>query len=155
MDRGSTATVLYDHDCGLCRWLLAKILRWDRAQRLRPVAIESAEGGAMLADMPQEQRLASWHLVLEDGRRYSGGDAFAPLLAMLPAGAPFGALAGRFPRLAQRAYGAVASRRSPLGRRLPRRSVSAADAVVARRAASRLRTPSSTASMRSEGTKAR
>ena len=155
MDRGSSAIVLYDRDCGFCRWSLAKILRWDRAGRLRPVPIESPEGDALLADMPPEQRLASWHLVLEDGRRYSGGDAFAPLLALLPAGAPFGALAGRFPRVARMGYGAVASRRSPLGRRLPRRWVSAADEVVARRAAIRSRTPSSTASIRSEGTKAR
>ena len=148
MDRGSSAIVLYDHDCGFCRWALAKILRWDRAQRLRPVPIESAEGGALLADLPHEQRLASWHLVLEDGRRYSGGDAFAALFAMLPAGSPFSALAGRFPGIARSGYGAVASRRSPLGRRLPRRWVSAADEVIARRGSSRSRPPASTAPSR-------
>ena len=36
--------VLYDADCGFCKWSLDKLLAWDRRQRLRPVAIQSAEG---------------------------------------------------------------------------------------------------------------
>jgi hypothetical protein len=25
-----TTTLIYDSDCGFCRWLLAKVLAWDR-----------------------------------------------------------------------------------------------------------------------------
>ena len=69
MDGGASAIVLYDSDCGFCRWALAQVLRWDRAQRLRPVPIESDEGNALLTGVPLDERLESWHLVLGDGRR--------------------------------------------------------------------------------------
>ena len=37
-------TVLYDADCGFCRWSVARLLAADRAARLRPAAILSGEG---------------------------------------------------------------------------------------------------------------
>ena len=49
--------VLYDRDCGFCRWSLDKILAWDRRRRLRPVAIQSEEGQRLLAPVPPEHRL--------------------------------------------------------------------------------------------------
>ena len=44
--------VLYDGDCGLCKWLLAGLLRFDRAGRLRPLALQRPEAEALLADVP-------------------------------------------------------------------------------------------------------
>ena len=32
----SEAVVLYDADCGFCRWAIDKLLVWDRAGRLAP-----------------------------------------------------------------------------------------------------------------------
>ena len=57
------AAILFDPDCGFCRVSLALLLRWDRHGRLRPVPLGSEEADAFLAAMPDEQRMASWHLV--------------------------------------------------------------------------------------------
>jgi len=55
--------VLYDEDCGFCKWSLNKVLAWDRRRRLRPVAIQSDEGQRLLAAVPEAERLDSAHLV--------------------------------------------------------------------------------------------
>jgi predicted DCC family thiol-disulfide oxidoreductase YuxK len=112
-------TVLYDADCGLCKWLLAGFLRWDRAGRLRPVALQRDDAEALLADLPAEERIASWHLISPAGLRRSGGEAVAPLLRLLPGGRLPAAAAARFPRLTERAYRWVAEHRAGLSRFVP------------------------------------
>ena len=103
------AIVLYDRDCGFCRWSLAKLLRWDRRrQTLRPVALQDPEGAGFSTD--------SWHLVTDDGEVFSGGAAFEPLMRLLPGGRPFAALARAFPGLTERGYRFVARHRGGLGR---------------------------------------
>ena len=88
----SERTRLYfDQDCGFCRWTLAWVLRWDRHRRLRPVAIGN----------PRD--LDSWHFE-RDGRRWSGGRAFAPLLEELPGGRALALLARRLEWLLVPAY---------------------------------------------------
>ena len=111
-----SAILLYDSDCGFCRWALAKVLAWDRRGALLPVPIDSAEGDRLLGGMPDQEKMASWHLVDPQGRLHSAGAAFAPLFRLLPGGGPFGALAERAPRATQRAYGVVAGNRSAFGR---------------------------------------
>ena len=110
--------VLYDEDCGFCRWSLVRLLRWDRDGRLRAASIQSEEGDRLLADLSEEDRLASWHLIAPDGRRYSGGAAAGPMARLLPAGAPVALLAETFPRTTDRVYRWVARNRDALGRRL-------------------------------------
>ena len=110
--------VLYDEDCGFCRWSLARLLRWDRRGRLRAVPIQGEEGDLLLADLSERDRLASWHLVTPGGRRYSGAAATGPLARLLPAGAPVAFLAETFPRSTDRLYLWVARNRDTLGRRL-------------------------------------
>ena len=81
--------MLYDEDCGFCKWSLDKILAWDRSHKLRPVPIQSEEGQRLLAAVPEEQRLDSWHLVEPwDGelRRRCGGAALRSLAGRAPAG---------------------------------------------------------------------
>lgn len=108
----SQATLLYDADCGFCRWSLERVLAWDRRGRLRPLALDSAEARELTPGMSDEQRAASWHLVEADGTVASGGAAFAPLGRLLPGGALLGAV----PRgVADRGYRFVASRRGRLG----------------------------------------
>jgi predicted DCC family thiol-disulfide oxidoreductase YuxK len=109
-------TLLYDSDCGFCRWCLGKVLAWDRRHSLRPVAIQSEEAERLLAGMPEEQRLASWHLVDGDGTVRSAGAAFPGLFRLLPGGAPFAALTSRAPRATNRAYRWVAGNRSRWGK---------------------------------------
>lgn len=115
-------TVLYDRDCGFCRWSLAKILAWDRRRRLRPLPIQSEEGQRLLeaAEIPEERRLRSWHLVRPDGRVESAGAAFPALFRLLPAGAPIAALTRALPGLSERGYMLVANNRILFGRPLTR-----------------------------------
>jgi predicted DCC family thiol-disulfide oxidoreductase YuxK len=110
--------VLYDEDCGFCRWSLDRLLRWDRRGSLRAAPIQSEEGARVLADLDEHDRLASWHLVTPDGRRYSGGAAAPPMARLLPAGAPVAFLGETFPRSTDRLYRWVARNRDTLGRRL-------------------------------------
>ena len=74
----SEAILLYDADCGFCRWAIDKLLAWDRAGRLRPAALQGPEP-TVSCRMSEEKRMGSWHLVV-DGDVYSGGAAAAPLL---------------------------------------------------------------------------
>jgi predicted DCC family thiol-disulfide oxidoreductase YuxK len=108
--------VLYDADCGFCKWSLDKILAWDRRRALRPVAIQSEEGGRLLAGIPESERLESWHLALPSGEVRSAGAAAAPLARVLPAGKPLAYLFERFPRITDRAYRFVAEHRDRFAR---------------------------------------
>jgi predicted DCC family thiol-disulfide oxidoreductase YuxK len=112
-------TIFYDADCGLCTWLMARILAWDRERRLRPVALQEPEAPVLLGDMDEATRMASWHLVTPDGVVRSAGAAVGPLLRTLPHGARLATLAERRPRLTERAYRWGADHRSALGRLLP------------------------------------
>jgi predicted DCC family thiol-disulfide oxidoreductase YuxK len=110
------AVILFDNDCGFCRWSLSKLLAWDRHGRLRPVALQSEEADDLLMGMDRERKMASWHLVARNGHIYSGGAAVPQLARLLPASAPIAALATAFPRTADRAYRWVARHRERLGR---------------------------------------
>jgi predicted DCC family thiol-disulfide oxidoreductase YuxK len=108
--------LIYDSDCGFCRWSLGKVLAWDRRARLRPVTLQSKEAEALLAGMPEEERMSSWHLVGPDGEVRSAGAGIAPLLRQLPGGSPLAAIAARTPRLMERGYRFVAGHRSLWGK---------------------------------------
>lgn len=106
--------LLYDQDCGFCIWSIARILHQDADEKLHPLPIQSAEGAQLLSSIPEERRLESWHLALEDGSLYSGGEAFVALLRLLGRPRLAGVLA-RAPRLADRGYWSLAGRRSLFG----------------------------------------
>ena len=109
------AIVIYDGDCGFCRWTLAKLLAWDRRRALRPVALQEPEAAELLAGMPVAEREASWHLVA-GGEVRSGGAALAPVLRLLPGGGAPARLADRIPGAIARAYGFVAGHRVAFGK---------------------------------------
>ncbi len=125
--------LFYDADCGFCRWSLARLLAWDRHRRVRPVAIQSAEGQRLLGDVSEAQRLSSWHLIGPDGRLHSAGAGAAPLLRTLSGGAPLAALLERFPSATEGAYAWVAAHRGRLGRLIPAAAKRRADARIRRR----------------------
>ena len=110
---GQPLAVLYDRDCGFCKWSLDKILAWDRRHRLNPIAIQSEDGRRLLAPIPPERRLDSWHLVV-DGQVQSAGAAIPPLFDALPGGRPLAALFRISPRATERAYRWVADHRDQL-----------------------------------------
>jgi len=131
--RPPAVTVLYDRDCGFCRWSIGRLLAWDRAGRLRPVAIQSAEGQRLLGDLTTEERLATAHAVDAAGRRASDGNALTPITSVLPGGGPLAALGRRAPALARAGYRAVAGRRSLFGRLISDAAKARADERIARR----------------------
>ncbi|HEX6204724.1 MAG TPA: DCC1-like thiol-disulfide oxidoreductase family protein [Solirubrobacterales bacterium] len=126
-----TWLVLYDGECGLCKWLLAGLLRLDRTGRLRPVALQRPEAETLLADLDPAERMASMHVVSPAGRRASGGDALPSLLRLLRGGRLPAAVLERSPRLSGAGYRWVATHRIGISRFVPRRAK--------RRAAERVR----------------
>jgi predicted DCC family thiol-disulfide oxidoreductase YuxK len=110
------ALLLYDADCRFCRWALRRVLAWDRAGRLRPVALQDPAAARLLSDLDERERMASWHLVDPAGRCSSAGAALAPLLRMLPGGGAPARLAERFPAAVEAGYALVAGNRSWLSR---------------------------------------
>ena len=115
----SRPIVLYDADCGVCLWSMARVLAWDRRRRLRPLALQAPEADALLGGMDHERKMASWHLVSAGGNVQSAGRALVSLLRMLPGGRPLAAALERVPGGPDRLYFAVAERRSLLGRLVP------------------------------------
>src|SRR5712691_8720073 len=112
-------TLLYDADCGFCKWIVSGVLAWDRHNRVVPRALQSAQAQALLSDLSPEERLASVHLISPDGERLSGGSVPAPLLRLLPGGTIPALAIARLPRLTSRAYDWVANHRSQLSRAVP------------------------------------
>lgn len=122
--------VIYDADCGFCRWTLALLLRADRHRRLRPLALGAPEADALLADLEPEQRIASWHLVSPDGTRTSAGVALPEVLRLLPGGGRPAAALARIPGPTERGYRWVADRRSKLSRAVPGSAKRRATALI-------------------------
>jgi predicted DCC family thiol-disulfide oxidoreductase YuxK len=109
------AVVFYDEDCGFCRWATGRVLAWDRRDRIRAVALTDPETERLLPGMDRQRLMASWHVLSPDGGVWSAGRAVAPLLRLLPAGAPLAAAAAAFPRTTDRLYDWTARHRGRLG----------------------------------------
>jgi predicted DCC family thiol-disulfide oxidoreductase YuxK len=110
-------TVLYDDDCGFCRWSADRIRRWARGQA-DVAPIQGEHGHELLRDVPPARQLDSMHVVTADGRVWSAGAAVPPILRTCRGGRPLAAIAERCPRATERIYRAVANRREAIGRRL-------------------------------------
>jgi len=116
MDSRRDHAILYDSDCGFCKLTVRGILRLDRDERLRPVAIQSEEGQRLLTEVPEQKRLESAHLLTPGGTVISGGPAAEPLARLLPAGGLAARIFRRFPDGTDKTYRWVARNRSAFGR---------------------------------------
>ena len=114
--------MLFDADCGFCRWSADKLRTWDRRGGLRFVPLRSRNADELLREVEPASRLDSWHAVTPDGRVWSAGAAIPQVLRVLPGGRPLASLAGRFPGLSGRAYRLLSRHRVGLGRLLGRRA---------------------------------
>lgn len=108
--------VLYDADCGFCRWAMAWAVRHDHHHLLVTVPIQSPLGSELLVNVASSERLRSAHVVRDDGSRRSGGAAGADVLGVLPPTQALGRLAHSLPRTTALLYGIVAARRKSFGR---------------------------------------
>ena len=86
------------------------------------MALQEPEAEGLLPQMSEEERMASWHLVLPDGSVRSAGGAAPDLLRLLPGGRPLAWLTASFPRVTELAYRAIAARRGTIGRLIGRRA---------------------------------
>ena len=88
--RARRLTVLYDDDCGFCRWTVVELRSLDRRRRLEFVPLQHA---AAHPERPELARLArtyplseSIHVLRPDGGVRHGGGAMFELLDALPGG---------------------------------------------------------------------
>jgi predicted DCC family thiol-disulfide oxidoreductase YuxK len=125
--------VLYDADCGFCKWLLSGLLIWDHERKLQPVALQNVEADRLLPGLTVEEQMASWHLISPDGERHSAGAALPSLLRLLPAGTVPAIGLDRIPKLTEYGYEWVAAHRSLLSRGVPGRAKRYASELVDRR----------------------
>jgi predicted DCC family thiol-disulfide oxidoreductase YuxK len=117
-------SVLYDEDCGFCRWSADKLKAWDARRRLTFAAIQSAQGAEVLHAVPEAQRLDSMHALTPDGRVWSGGQAVRVILAELPGGSILASIAAASPGATALTYRLVSRHRERLGRMLGQRACS-------------------------------
>ena len=113
-------TVFYDGACPLCRREIAFYRRRRGAARIRWLDISRAPEGEVAPGLSRCAALARFHVLLPDGRRLSGGPAFAAVWRALPAFRPLGWAFGFRATgwLADRAYEGFLRLRPWLQRRL-------------------------------------
>lgn len=80
---GSTATLIYDGECGMCRRAVDRLRTWDREHRLAFVPFQD-EDAVKRFGIGLPALAAAMHLVLPGGRVFSGADAVPELGRLLP-----------------------------------------------------------------------
>ena len=128
--------VLYDEDCGFCRWVAERLRRWDRRRALRFGSIQQADEDGSLEAVAPGERYASWHFIEADGRVWSAGAAIPRVLERLPGGAPLAWITGSFPSFTDRCYRLAARHRTMLGTALGQQACSVDPAQRSRTSAS-------------------
>jgi predicted DCC family thiol-disulfide oxidoreductase YuxK len=122
--------VLYDADCGFCRWAMAWALSHDTRRTLVAAPIQSELGSQLLAELSPSERLAAAHVIREDGARESGGAAAAEVLAQLPRTRLLARVARGLPAPTAAFYGLVATHRHGFGRWVGRGARRRADRLL-------------------------
>ncbi|MEA2347971.1 MAG: hypothetical protein QOG62_1758 [Thermoleophilaceae bacterium] len=125
--------LVYDLDCGFCRWSVARVLAWDKDRVLDLATLQEPGAAELLSSVPADERMKSSHLVMPDGTVYSGGAALAPLAALLPAGAPVAFVARSVPGLMNWGYRQIAENRMKVSKLVPAAAKARADEQIARR----------------------
>jgi predicted DCC family thiol-disulfide oxidoreductase YuxK len=116
----SAPTLIYDGECGLCRRAVERLRSWDHEHRLHYVPFQDEEAVKRFG-IGLPALAAAMHLVLPDGRVFSGADAVPELGRQLPGKRWWAwgfAVPGVRP-LARRVYRRIAQRRRCVVRGLP------------------------------------
>lgn len=112
--------LLYDAGCRVCRFAARCVARLDRERAFDILPLEDPEAAALLAPLPDDERLASWRLVSPAGGIAGYGAGLPQLLSTLRVTRPLGRLVGLVPGAAlDRLYRLVAKNRGRLGKLVP------------------------------------
>lgn len=111
--------VLYDGDCGFCRWSVSVALRFDRHARLRPMPLQTP-GVLDAHGIAQQDAEKALHVVTPEGQVVRAGWALWAIVRELPWWRAVRVLwyIPRFAALADWGYYRVADNRDRLGRYL-------------------------------------
>ncbi len=114
------ATLIYDGECGLCQRAVRRLRGLDRERRLTFVAFQD-EPAVRRFGLALPALAAAMHLVLSDGRVFSGADAVPELGRLLPGKRwwTWGFVVPGVRQVARRVYGHIARRRHCAARGLP------------------------------------
>lgn len=83
-DRPTADVVVYDGNCGFCRYQMNRLSRWDTGGRLSYVSLHAAEVYTRWPDLDPDQLLQEICVITRDGRRLFGAAAFKYLSTRLP-----------------------------------------------------------------------
>ena len=112
--------LLYDVGCRFCRFAARAVVLLDRREELAVLPLQDDEAVPLLAALSEDERLASWRLVLQDGSLAGYGAGGVELLRAMRLTRPAVRALGRVPdRALDALYRGVARRRSLLGRLVP------------------------------------
>jgi predicted DCC family thiol-disulfide oxidoreductase YuxK len=113
-------TLLYDDGCRGCRFAARAVARIDREGALAIMPLQDPDADALLAALPEPERLASWRLAAPDGTLAGYGAGLPALLRTMRLTRPLGRLLGLVPASAlDAAYGLVARNRGRLAKVVP------------------------------------
>lgn len=117
MSEPARPILLFDGSCGFCLAWVERFRRFDREGHVEFIAAEDRDRDSRVSDLSSEALARAVHLVLPDGRIFTGARTLRPLLSLLPRWkvlAPILRLPGVEP-LADRVYAWIAARRHRFG----------------------------------------
>jgi len=83
-DLPNAAVLIYDGDCKFCLRSVAKIHRWDGADRIAFLPLQDPLVAKAYPDLSQEELMEQMYLVDQQGTRHGGAAAFRYLSRRLP-----------------------------------------------------------------------
>ncbi len=83
-ERPDADVVIFDGDCNFCRSQVARLDRWDRAERLAFVSLHDPIVAERYPDLSHEQMMDQMYLIDGAGIRHGGAAAFRYLSRKMP-----------------------------------------------------------------------
>lgn len=82
--RNRQVIVVYDSDCGFCRWCAAMLKSWDKAERLCLVPAAQALSLQLHPQLTPKRCQQALQVILPDGQLLSGWDGLTAVAMRLP-----------------------------------------------------------------------
>lgn len=83
-DRPRADVVIFDGECKFCQGQVARLARWDRAERLAFVSLHDPRVAERYPDLTHEQMMDQMYIIDQSGNRHGGAAAFRYLSRKMP-----------------------------------------------------------------------